>query len=107
MLFELAIFVPVFDFYQVLRIVVSCAPLRIGGVILGNLTPITIPICTSPGIFRALPDSSFPALRPHSMRAFSSVAISIALKGILLALRMVSMREVAVTIWDDPDVRDV
>jgi len=74
---------------------------------LGSLTPITIPICTSPGIFRALPDSSFPDLRPHSIRAFSSVAISSALNGILLALRMVSIREVAVTIWDDPDVREV
>lgn len=41
------------------------------------------------------------------MRAFSSVAISSALNGILLALRIVSIREVAVTICDEPEVRDV
>jgi hypothetical protein len=72
-----------------------------------RLTPITKPICTSPGIFLALPDSSFPALRPHSMRAFSSVAMSSALKGIRFAFKMVSIREVAVTMCDDPDVSDV
>ena len=65
------------------------------------------PICTSPGIFLTLPDSSFPALRPHSMRAFSSVAISSALNGILFAFKIVSIRDVAVTMWDDPEVREV
>ena len=41
------------------------------------------------------------------MRAFSSVAQSRARKGILLALRMVSSREVAVMIWEEPAVREV
>jgi hypothetical protein len=41
------------------------------------------------------------------MRAFSSVAQSIARKGLLLALRIVSSREVAVMIWEDPAVREV
>jgi hypothetical protein len=41
------------------------------------------------------------------MRAFSSVAVSMARKGILLALRMVSSREVAVMMWEEPAVRDV
>ena len=60
-----------------------------------------LPNFTSPGNF-------FPFdLRPHSMRAFSSVATSRALNGILLALRMVSRREVAVIMCEDPAVREV
>lgn len=73
----------------------------------GRLTPRTKPICTRPGSLRTRPPSSLPALRPHSIRAFSSVAMSIALKGTLLARRMVSSREVAVTMCEDPAVRDV
>jgi hypothetical protein len=41
------------------------------------------------------------------MRAFSSVATSSALKGTRLALRIVSIREVAVTIWEEPEDREV
>ena len=41
------------------------------------------------------------------MRAFSSVAISSALNGILFAFKIVSIRDVAVTMWDDPEVREV
>lgn len=41
------------------------------------------------------------------MRAFSSVATSIARKGILFAFRMVSSREVAVIMWEEPAVREV
>lgn len=41
------------------------------------------------------------------MRAFSSVAISRALKGIRFAFKIVSSLEVAVTICDEPDVREV
>ena len=64
-------------------------------------TPTTIPILTRPGSFL------FPARRPQSMRAFSSVATSRARKGILFALRMVSRREVAVMMCDEPAVREV
>jgi hypothetical protein len=41
------------------------------------------------------------------MRAFWSVAISRALKGMRLARRMVSRRDVAVTMCEDPAVREV
>ena len=64
-------------------------------------TPTTMPILTRPGSFR------LPARRPHSIRAFSSVATSRAWKEILLALRMVSRRDVAVMMWEEPEVRDV
>ena len=60
-----------------------------------------MPIRTSPGSFR------FPARRPHSMRAFSSVATSSAWKGIRLALRIVSRRAVAVMMCEEPAVREV
>lgn len=63
-----------------------------------KLTPRTKPICTRAGSLRIRPDSSLPARRPHSIRAFSSTAISKALNGTLFARRMVSSREVAVTI---------
>ena len=53
------------------------------------------------------PPSSLPARRPQSMRALSSVAMSTALNGTLLARRMVSSREVAVTMCDEPAVREV
>jgi hypothetical protein len=75
--------------------------------VVGGHTPSTNPSCTRPGSFLARPDSSFPDLRPHSMRAFSSVATSSALKGMRFALRIVSSREVAVTMWDEPAVREV
>lgn len=45
--------------------------------------------------------------RPQSCLALSSVATSIARKGILLPLRILSRRAVAVKIWDDPAVREV
>lgn len=64
-------------------------------------TPTIMPILTSPGNFL------FPALLPHNIRAFSSVATSSARKGILLALSMVSSREVAVIMCEEPAVRDV
>ena len=64
-------------------------------------SPTIMPILTKPGNFR------FPALRPHSMRAFSSVATSKAWNWILFALSMVSMRDVAVMIWEEPAVREV
>lgn len=67
----------------------------------GELTAITSLNLTRPGIF-------FPLDRLCQIRrAFSSVAMSTALKGILLAFRMVSMREVAVMMWEDPAVREV
>lgn len=56
---------------------------------------------TSPGSF--LPFD----LRPHIMRAFSSVATSIARKGILFAFRIVSNLDVAVMMWEEPAVREV
>jgi len=61
----------------------------------------TIASRTSPGNF--LP----PLRRPHMRRAFSSVAQSTARKGIRFALRMVSRREVAVMMWEEPAVREV
>ena len=65
------------------------------------LTPIIIPYRTNPGSLR-------PLLRlPQSMRAFSSVATSMARKAILFALRIVSSREVAVMICEEPAVREV
>ena len=67
----------------------------------GRFTPTNMPILTRPGSFR------LPALRPQSMRAFSSVATSRAWKGMRLALRMVSRREVAVVMWEEPAVREV
>lgn len=65
------------------------------------LTPIIPPYLTRPGSF--LPFDR----RPHSMRAFSSVATSIARNGILFAFRMVSSLDVAVRIWEEPAVREV
>ena len=64
-------------------------------------TPITMPILTRPGSFR------FPALLPQSILAFSSVATSSALNGIRLAFKIVSNLDVAVTICDEPEDRDV
>lgn len=61
----------------------------------------SMPILTKPGNFL------FPALLPHNIRAFSSVATSRAWKGIRFALRIVSKREVAVMIWEEPAVREV
>lgn len=66
-----------------------------------KLTPTTLPYLTRPGSFLPLDR------RPQSMRAFSSVATSIARNGILFAFRMVSSREVAVMIWEEPAVREV
>lgn len=68
---------------------------------LAKLTPTTDPNRTRPGSF--LPFD----LRPHSMRAFSSVAQSMARKGILFALSIVSRREVAVMMCEDPAVNEV
>ena len=64
-------------------------------------TPITKPSFTNPGSF------FLAALRCHNLRAFSSVAVSIAWNGILLALRIVSSLDVAVMICDEPAVNDV
>ncbi|KAL2165260.1 hypothetical protein VTH06DRAFT_557 [Thermothelomyces fergusii] len=61
----------------------------------------------APGSLRCRPFASLPARRPQSMRAFSSVARSTALKGMRLARRMVSRRDVAVTMWEEPAVSDV
>ena len=70
-------------------------------------TPNTMPICTRAGSLRGRFLASLPARRPQSMRAFSSVARSRALKGTRFARRMVSSREVAVTVCEDPAVRVV
>lgn len=78
-----------------------------GGGRRGGRTPRTRPSWTRPGIFLWRPEASLPARRPQSMRAFSSTAMSIALKGTRLARRMVSRREVAVTMWEEPAVREV
>jgi len=52
--------------------------------------------------------SFFPlALLWYSFFASSSVAVSTPLKGILFALRMVSTREVAVIMWEEPAVKEV
>lgn len=61
----------------------------------------TIPILTRPGSFL------FPALLPHNILAFSSVATSRALNGIRFAFNMVSNLDVAVTICEDPEESDV
>lgn len=65
------------------------------------VTPMISPYLTRPGSFLPLD------LRPHSIRAFSSVAQSTARNGILFALRIVSSLDVAVMIWEDPAVREV
>lgn len=71
-------------------------------------TPITYPSLTSTGIFLGLSVTVlFPALLPNNLRACPSVAVSIAWKGILLAFKIVSMRDVAVMMWDEPAVREV
>jgi hypothetical protein len=103
MLFQLAIFIPLFDFDEVLWRSENGLKDETGT----THTPITKPICTSPGIFLTRPDSSFPDLRPQSIRAFSSVAISSPLKGIRFAFKIVSSLEVAVTMCDEPDVKEV
>lgn len=72
-----------------------------------SLTPKTVPICTSAGSRLGFPSAVLPARRPHSMRAFSSVARSVALKGTRFARRMVSSREVAVTMCMLPAVSEV
>lgn len=64
-------------------------------------TAMTKPSLTSRGSFFPL------ALLPYSFRASSSVAVSTPLKGILFALRIVSMREVAVMMCEEPAVREV
>lgn len=64
-------------------------------------TPITYPSLTISGSFFPL------ALRWNSFFASSSVAVSLYLNGILLAFKIVSIREVAVTICEDPAVNDV
>jgi hypothetical protein len=66
-----------------------------------ELTPTTCAYRTRPGSLRPLD------LRPQIIRALSSVAVSMARKAILLALRMVSSRDVAVMMWDEPAVSDV
>lgn len=54
------------------------------------------------------PGSFFPLERvPHSIRALSSVATSMARNPILLAFKMVSNLEVAVMMCDEPAVREV
>lgn len=67
----------------------------------GGHTPTNMPILTKPGNFL------FPALRPHSMRAFSSVATSRAWNGMRFAFKIVSRREVAVVMCEEPAVREV
>lgn len=132
MLLKLAVFVPFFDIDDILRnLRVSKGSKRKweippsssssigfylfhrpsrgergrGGIV--AFTPRTEPSCTKPGSFRTRPFASLPARRRHILRALGSVAISIALKGTRLARRIVSRRDVAVTMWDDPAVRDV
>lgn len=56
---------------------------------------------------RSRPDESLPARRPQSWRARGSTAMSRALKGTRFARRIVSRREVAVTMWAEPAVREV
>ena len=108
-LLDFSVFVPLFHFLDILVIrtllVTSCS---VYGMLLAmrekgrqSQTATTMPILTNPGSFR------FPALRPHSIRAFSSVATSRALNGILLALRIVSSRDVAVMMCEEPAVREV
>lgn len=59
------------------------------------------------GSFLGRPEASLPARRPQSMRALSSVERSMALKGTRLARRMVSRRDVAVTMCIFPAVKEV
>jgi len=68
---------------------------------LGECTAITKPSLTSKGSFFPFP------LLMYSFFAVSSVAVSTHLKGSPLALRIVSIREVAVTICEDPAVSEV
>lgn len=116
-LLQLAIFVPFFNFGDIL---IQESPSTgftsekkdqvqeyTSAIVLVRLTPSTRPSCTRAGSFLTRPLASFPALRPHSIRALSSVARSRALKGTRLARRMVSRREVAVTMCEEPAVRDV
>ena len=85
---EFAEFVPFFDLFDVLAILRGRP--KIQG--MEVLTPITLPSLTRPGSLRPFD------LLPHSIRAFSSVAQSTALKGILLAFSIVSSLDVAVMI---------
>lgn len=64
-------------------------------------TPSTYPSLTISGSFFPL------ALRWNSFFASSSVAVSLYVNGILFAFRMVSMRDVAVIMCEDPAVKDV
>lgn len=64
-------------------------------------TAITKPSLTRAGNF--LPRDR----RPQRRFADSFVAVSIAIKGILLALRIVSTRDVAVMMCEEPEVKDV
>jgi hypothetical protein len=106
MLLELAVLVPVLDFDDILQRCLVREEARVG-VLEEPLTPKTRPSWTRAGSFLTRPLSSLPARRPHSMRAFWSTARSTALKGTRLARRMVSRREVAVTMWEEPAVREV
>ena len=60
-----------------------------------------LPYLTKPGSFLPLDRL------PHSILAFSSVATSRALNGILLAFNIVSRRDVAVVMCDEPAVSEV
>ena len=101
-LFQLAELVPFLDLIQILCRLLACPrPLSLQTVHCDAHTPMTNPSFTSPGSFLC------PALRCHNCLAFVSVAVSIAWNGIRLALRIVSMREVAVMMWEEPAVRDV
>lgn len=74
---------------------------RMQSVVSRTLTATTSLNLTRPGIF-------FPLDRLCQIRrAFSFVAMSTALKGILFAFRIVSIRDVAVMMWDEPAVREV
>jgi hypothetical protein len=64
-------------------------------------TATTYPSLTNNGSFFPL------ALRPYNLRASSSVAVSTPLKGMRFALRIVSMRDVAVMMCDEPAVSEV
>lgn len=89
LLFQLSVFVPLFNLIEILNQVNTGQGGLFSWAEEGH-TPMMVPNLTRPGSF--LPFDR----RPHSMRAFSSVAQSTARKGILLAFRMVSMRDVAV-----------
>ncbi len=62
---------------------------------------ITKPSLTSKGSFFPRP------LRPNSFRADSLLAVSMYENGMRAFLRMVSMRDVAVIMCEEPAVRDV